>query len=110
MTHVGTAGFRKNRTDLCGSDVLVLNRWARPAADLKWCLVVEISRGSMVTACVGRWARNETHQTATNPPPADRCGACSVAWVERGLAELAAAPVTTQPAPALAFYLSEGNG
>ena len=50
--------------------------WARALATVPFCYVIEISGGSVITACRGRWATSDTFSTIQYPEESDCCGYC----------------------------------
>jgi hypothetical protein len=74
--------------------------WARHSSSSEWHFVVEVSGGSVVIACNGRWSIHDTFETEARPARADRCEACQCLYeasriMNAGLRELRDAKATT---------------
>jgi hypothetical protein len=64
--------------------------WARYHAAKLWCSVLEISGGSVLTRCRGRWSAREAYDVAERPTVTDRCVACQQSYAAAQLDRLAA--------------------
>lgn len=64
--------------------------WGRYHAATLWCSILEISGGSVLTRCRGRWSVQEAYATADRPTVSDRCVACQGAYAAAQLDALAA--------------------